>query len=62
MKPTLTVREAATLLGISASSAYEAARKNKFPVPVIRVGGRIVVPAAPLLDLLGIDSFEEVSA
>ena len=57
--PTVSLTEAAQLLGIGRSTAYAAARNDEFPVQVIKVGGRYIVPTKPLLDLLGI---EEVSA
>lgn len=50
-----TVRQAAKALQIGESTAYAAIRTDTFPTPVIRVGGRFVIPAKPLLDLLGID-------
>lgn len=57
--PTVSLAEAAEILGISRSTAYAAVHSNEFPVQVIKIGGRYVVPTRPLLDLLGI---EEVSA
>ena len=57
--PTVSLTEAAQLLGIGRSTAYAAAHNDEFPVQVIKVGGRYIVPTKPLLDLLGI---EEVSA
>jgi len=53
---TMTVPEAAELLGISRNAAYEAARTGELAgVPVIRVGPkRLVIPRKPLEDLLGI--------
>lgn len=54
-RPTVTLRDAAKILGIGSSTAYEAVRSNEFPVPVIKIGGRIVVPTKPLLDLLGLE-------
>jgi excisionase family DNA binding protein len=54
---TLTVPEAAALLGISRGAAYEAARSGELApgCPVIRVGPkRLVVPRVPLYALLGI--------
>ena len=48
---TLTVEEAAGLLGISRGLAYEAARTGQ--LPTIRIGHRILVPRARLLELLG---------
>lgn len=53
---TLTVPQVAALLGISRGAAYEAARTGEIAgVPVIRIGPkRLVVPRAPLEQLLGI--------
>ena len=48
---TWTVTEAAKLLGISSTSAYEAARRGELPVRVI--GRRMLIPRAALLRLLG---------
>jgi excisionase family DNA binding protein len=48
---TWTVTEAAKLLGISPTTAYEAARRGELPVRVI--GRRMLVPRAALLRLLG---------
>jgi excisionase family DNA binding protein len=47
---TWTVTEAAKLLGISLTTAYEAARRGELPVRVI--GRRMLVPRAALLRLL----------
>jgi excisionase family DNA binding protein len=47
-----TVAEAATRLGIGRTLAYELIRSGAFPVPVIRLGRRIVVPRAALDALL----------
>jgi hypothetical protein len=41
-------------LGISTSNGYAQAKKGEFPVRVIRVGSRYVVPTAGLLELLGV--------
>jgi excisionase family DNA binding protein len=46
----LTVREAAELLGVSASTYYAAAARHE--VPAIKVGRRLVVPGAALARLL----------
>lgn len=50
MKQTYTVLEAAKVLGIGRSAAYEAARCGE--IPVIRIGKRILVPAAALERML----------
>lgn len=46
---TISVTDAAALLGVSRSSAYEAVRKGE--LPSIRIGRRVVVPR-PALDRL----------
>lgn len=50
---TMTVEEAGRLLGISRRSAYRAAARDQ--IPTIRLGRRILVPAAKLQRLLGTD-------
>lgn len=55
MTATVSIPEAAKLLGISRSSAYGAARTGNFPAPVLKINGRYVVPTKPLLDALGLD-------
>lgn len=47
---TISVEEAATLLGVGRNQAYEAARHGQ--IPSIRVGGRILIPRAALERLL----------
>jgi excisionase family DNA binding protein len=54
-RQTLTVEEAARLLGISRTSAYEAVRRGE--LPVLRIGRRYVVPRVALermLDQVGL--------
>jgi hypothetical protein len=53
------VETAGSILGLSRTQAYEAIKRDRFPVPVIRIGRRIVVPTRPLLRLLGIDDADE---
>ena len=48
---TLTVTEAAELLGVSRGTAYEAARSGD--LPTVKIGTRLLVPRARLLALLG---------
>lgn len=50
-RSTLTVEEAAPILGIGRSSAYGAAASGD--LPTIRVGKRILVPVAAFRRLLG---------
>ena len=57
---TVSVRQAATLLGISFSSAYAAIRTGNFPTKIVQIGGRYVVPTAPLLELLGLDELPDL--
>lgn len=42
-RDTLTIEELAARLGINRSTAYERARRNDLPIPVIRVGRRYLV-------------------
>ena len=52
-RATLTVEEAARILGIGRASAYNAAKSGD--LPTIRIGGRLLVPRARLDALLGKD-------
>jgi predicted site-specific integrase-resolvase len=56
MPLTIPVAVAAEWVGCSTSAAYEAIRSGDFPVPVLRVGRKIVVPTRPLLEALGIEA------
>jgi excisionase family DNA binding protein len=49
---TLTIEEAAVALGIDRSTAYALAAVDKLPVPVIRLGRRLVVGRAALARVL----------
>lgn len=53
LPPTLTVEQAANLLGISRHAGYQAARTGE--LPALRIGRRLIVPTARLLALLGIE-------
>lgn len=48
---TITVEEAARILGVSRGSAYEAVHRGE--IPTIRIGKRLVVPVAALERMLG---------
>jgi hypothetical protein len=48
----LDVPEAARLLGIGRTLAYELVRTNQWPTPIIRVGRLIKIPSGPLLELV----------
>lgn len=53
LPPTLTVAQAAEMLGVSRDSAYTAVRKGE--IPSISVGRRKVIPTAAFLKLLGLE-------
>jgi len=44
------------LAGLSATQAYELAKRGGFPVPVLSVGRRLVVPVAAIVRFLDLDS------
>ena len=50
-RATLTVEEAAAVLGVSRGNAYEAVRSGA--LPSLRLGARILVPVPRLLAMLG---------
>lgn len=50
-RATISVEEAATLLGIGRSAAYEAARRGQ--LPTLRLGRRLLVPVPRLLQMIG---------
>jgi excisionase family DNA binding protein len=52
---TLTIPEVAALLRISRNLAYELAARDGLPVPVLRLGRRLLVPRQALLRALGVD-------
>jgi excisionase family DNA binding protein len=45
---TVSVRQAAARLGVCHETVYDQIRAGRFPIPVIRVGKRILIPAKPL--------------
>jgi hypothetical protein len=49
---TTSIEDAGRRLGISRSLSYQLARENRFPVPVIRAGRRLLIPTAALERLL----------
>ena len=55
-RATLTISQAAILLGVARNTAFEAARSGELAgVPVIRVGRRLLIAAAPFREALGLD-------
>lgn len=57
-KPTLTLMDAAELLGIGRSTAYTAVREGTFPTRIITIGGRYIIPTTEMMALLGIETKE----
>jgi excisionase family DNA binding protein len=53
---TLTVDEAAALIGVSRSTAYDLVATDE--LPTVRLRRRILVPASALADLLGVSLVE----
>lgn len=53
------VPTAGKAFGISKLTAYRLAQTGDFPVPVIRVGRKMVVSQASLLAALGVDSTQK---
>ncbi|MGP5505893.1 helix-turn-helix transcriptional regulator [Corynebacterium flavescens] len=57
-KPTLSARECAEILGCAHSSVFNAIKSGTFPFPVIHIGGRVMIPSAPVRTALGLDTPE----
>ena len=53
LPPTLKPEEAFGLLGVGRTAGYELIRKNE--LPALRLGGKLLVPTASLLRLIGWD-------
>lgn len=51
LPPTISVEEAAELLGVSRSAAYRAVKAGQ--LKTLRMGRKLRVPTAPLLRMLG---------
>lgn len=49
---TISIEQAAKVLGLGRTAAYEAARRGEFPTR--RLGRRLVVPVPALLEWLGV--------
>jgi len=49
---TISIPEAAAMLGISLSATYRAVSRGDFPVPVIQIGGRRLILRDPFEALL----------
>lgn len=45
--------------GLCETEAYRLHRAGQFPVPVLQVGRKLIVPVQPILSLLGIDGGDD---
>lgn len=45
----LSVREVATILGMSRQHVYRLVERDELPFPVKRLGGRILIPRRPVM-------------
>lgn len=61
-RQTVSIEAAGKMLGIGRSVAYALARRDELPVPVIRVGRRMVVSKRALDDLLSAKKQDEDAA
>ena len=50
---TTDVETAGAILGIGRTKAYELAKHDDFPVPLLKIGRRYIVPVPQLLAILG---------
>ncbi len=50
---TYTIEEFATILGVGRNATYEMIRTIQLPLPIIKLGSRIVVPRAAVRSLAG---------
>ena len=57
LPPTISVEQAAKLLGVSRSAAYRAAASGQ--LPTITFGRRLLVPTSRLLEMLGLPVEEQ---
>lgn len=51
----LSVREVATILGMSHQHVYRLVERDELPFPVKRLGGRILIPRRPVMAWLEAD-------
>jgi len=56
---TLTPAETALFVGCSLDVLYETIAAGRAPWPVLRLGRKILIPTAPLLDSLGLADVQE---
>lgn len=58
LPPTLTPREAFDLLGVGRTAGYESIRRKE--IPALRLGGKLLVPTASLLRMIGVEAQAKV--
>ena len=56
---TMTIEEVAAALGIDRTTAYELAKADRLPVPVLRLGRRLVVGRAAMERVLAGESVRQ---
>lgn len=56
------IRTASSALGLGTTTGYNLAKRGEFPVPVLRVGRKYVVPVAGLLAAFGVPNDNSPSA
>ena len=61
-RATATIEEVAASFGIARSTAYELAKTDRLPVPVIRLGRRMVVSRTALDRVLAGEGFTRADA
>lgn len=56
LSATIDVETAGAILGIGRSKSYELAKADEFPVRILRIGRRYIVPTKAILDYLEISA------
>ena len=52
LPPMLTVVQAAAIMGIGRTFAYELVRTGQWPTPIIHMGRLIKIPSGPIVELM----------
>ena len=58
VKRTYTVKEAAVLLRVTTDLIYSLIRRQEFPVPILRLGKRVVINKSALDEMLNTNGHE----
>lgn len=53
LPPTIIIPDLAPIVGMSTSSIYASLKSGTFPFPHHRIGGRVIIPTAPIREALG---------